>query len=110
MGFFDNLFGGGSGGVTATCLTCGATMKSDDGNDDRFECPNCRGVFFVENGELIDPWNRPTGSAGKCEICQSSLKGGDGSLPWEDGNNANAYIRCSSCGHENIRYGFGEDD
>ncbi len=48
--------------------------------------------------------------AGTCESCGQSLYGGVGSLPWEDGDNAYAYIRCPHCGHENIQYGFGEDD
>jgi DNA-directed RNA polymerase subunit RPC12/RpoP len=49
-------------------------------------------------------------NADTCESCQQSLARGDRSLPWEDGNNANAYIRCPHCGHKNIKYGFGEDD
>ena len=47
---------------------------------------------------------------GECENCQGSLAGGDVTLPWEDGNNAYAYVVCRHCGHENTEYGFGEDD
>ncbi len=45
-----------------------------------------------------------------CESCQSSLSGSDLTLPWEDGDNAYAYVTCRHCGHENIKEGFGEDD
>ena len=31
-------------------------------------------------------------------------------LPWEDGDNAEAYITCSICGYKNEAYGYGEDD
>ena len=59
--------------------------------------------------------NEPEGvsnsaDGGTCESCGQSLSGGDFSLPWEDGNNANAYVRCRYCGHKNIKYGYGEDD
>ena len=50
------------------------------------------------------------GSHGRtCEVCQSSLNDGDHYLPYEDGGDTQAYIRCR-CGHENIQYGFGGDD
>ena len=43
----------------------------------------------------------------ECENCQSSLAGADLTLPWEGGDNPNAYVICRSCGHENTVYGFG---
>lgn len=45
-----------------------------------------------------------------CENCQRPLRGGDLTLPWEDGNNPDAYVTCPHCGYKNIKYGFGEDD
>jgi ribosomal protein S27E len=45
----------------------------------------------------------------ECENCQESLADSEGTLPWEDGNNADAYIICRHCRHKNIVYGFGED-
>ena len=45
-----------------------------------------------------------------CISCGQSLKGGTLTLPWEDGNNSNAYVTCPHCGYENIKYGYGEDD
>jgi hypothetical protein len=29
---------------------------------------------------------------------------------WEDGDNAQAYVTCRHCGHENTLWGFGGDD
>lgn len=45
-----------------------------------------------------------------CESCGQSLEGGDLTLPWEDGDNAYAYVTCPHCGYDNIKYGYGEDD
>ena len=46
----------------------------------------------------------------ECENCQQSLKGAELTMPWEDGDNPNAYATCMRCGEENTVYGFGEDD
>ena len=45
-----------------------------------------------------------------CENCGKPLSGGELTLPWEDGNNSDAYVKCPHCGYKNIQYGFGEDD
>lgn len=46
----------------------------------------------------------------ECIQCQHSLKGACVTLPWEDDDNPYAYIKCPSCGYENIVEGYGEDD
>ncbi len=45
-----------------------------------------------------------------CISCGQSLERGKLVLPWEDGDNPSAYVRCPHCGYENIMAGFGEDD
>ncbi|MBQ3802722.1 MAG: hypothetical protein II845_03400 [Oscillospiraceae bacterium] len=45
-----------------------------------------------------------------CINCGQPLNGAALTLPWEDGDNPNAYVTCPRCGYENIVYGFGEDD
>ena len=62
-----------------------------------------------------------------CINCGMSLSGGDLTLPWEDGDNPNAYIICPHCRTKNTDnpnayiicphcrtkntvYGYGEDD
>ncbi len=109
MGLFDKLFGSGTSGHFEICPTCGAPLHED--GEDRFECSKCQNVSFRENGEIVDAFSRiySKSDAGTCESCQQSLADGDRSLPWEDGNNANAYIRCKYCGHKNINYGYGDD-
>lgn len=47
----------------------------------------------------------------ECINCQQSLKGGELTLPWADGNNPQAYVICPHCRYKNIIYGFcGGDD
>nr|WSW44975.1 hypothetical protein OG296_18545 [Streptomyces sp. NBC_01001] len=115
MDIFDKLSNGSSGGSAETCPWCSTSLiGADKGGwaDGRFECPNCEGgVFFMEDGQLVDSMQRSKSSGGgTCEMCQSSLSGGVSYLPYEDGSNSLAYIKCPSCGHENVRAGFGEDD
>ena len=45
-----------------------------------------------------------------CSNCGQSLEGGELTLPWEDGDNASAYVKCPHCGAKNYVSGFGEDD
>ena len=45
-----------------------------------------------------------------CISCGQSLRGGELTLPWEDGDNPEAYIVCPHCGEKNTVYGYGEDD
>ena len=45
-----------------------------------------------------------------CVNCDCSLRGGELTLPWEDGDNPYAYITCPHCGEENIQEGYGEDE
>ena len=46
----------------------------------------------------------------ECENCGCDLSSGLIVLPWEDGDNPNAYVECPRCGHKNTQYGYGEDD
>lgn len=46
----------------------------------------------------------------ECIECGGALAGGELILPWEDGDNSNAYIICPHCGCENTVYGYGEGD
>jgi DNA-directed RNA polymerase subunit RPC12/RpoP len=45
-----------------------------------------------------------------CLFCGLSLVNGYLTLPWEDGNNAFAYVTCPHCGYQTILDGYGEDD
>lgn len=111
MGLLGKLFGGGYSGESVTCSKCGSLMN--ESGEDRYECSNpiCDNVSFRENGVIVDAFSpRRLGGGGTCESCGQSLSGSDLSLPWEDGDNAEAYVTCKYCGHENIKYGYGEDD
>lgn len=45
-----------------------------------------------------------------CLKCGQEIKRAILTLPWEDGDNPYAYVRCPYCGYENIQAGYGEDD
>ena len=45
-----------------------------------------------------------------CDNCGCPLQGVGVTLPWEDGDNPEAYVICPQCGEKNIVYGYGEDD
>lgn len=53
---------------------------------------------------------KSAGSGRTCDNCGKPLRGGQLTLPWENGGNPNAFVRCPHCGYSNIQYGFGEDD
>jgi hypothetical protein len=113
---FDKLLSSIGGGSSKSCPWCGTSLIDGDTGgwgEGRFECPNCEGgVFFMEDGELVDSMTRAKskGRARSCEMCRSSLSRGEHYLPYENGSNAHAYIICPSCKNKNIQYGFGEDD
>ncbi len=117
MGLFSKLLNSIGGSAGRPCPDCGESLWADSGEPEgRYECHNdgCTGwrVYFDEGGVLVDPPNRGKtgGDSGSCEMCQSSLSEAVSYMPYEDGSNSHAYIKCSSCGQENVRYGFGEDD
>lgn len=121
MGFLQNLIGlvGSSVASGPPCPECGSALIPDDGGPDvitgrqRFECSNsaCNDpVSFGESGgPPVSPFARTATSADPCESCQQPISRGDLTLPWEDGDNPNAYVTCPYCQHENIKYGYGED-
>jgi len=45
----------------------------------------------------------------ECVNCQKSLENGEFRAPWENGDNSHAYVKCRSCGSENILEGYGEE-
>ena len=45
-----------------------------------------------------------------CISCGQSISRGYLTVPWEDGDNPYAYVRCPYCGYENIQDGMGGDD
>jgi hypothetical protein len=111
LGFFDKLLSNLGGGAGPSCPTCGGTLDNEDLVEGSYWCESCGLLLKAQGDELVDVKSlRGSGRSGRtCEACQGSLDDGDHYLPYEDGRNSHAYIRCS-CGHENIQYGFGEDD
>lgn len=101
LGFFGKLLSNFGGGAES-CPTCGGALDNDGLADGVFWCEGC--------SRLVRPENGAAGGSGRtCAACEASLDDGDHYLPYEDGSNAYAYIRCR-CGFENIQFGFSEDD
>jgi len=112
MSFLEEVYGKPpAANGRETCPNCNWPLN--EAGKDRFECSNPKcGIVAVRVGNEIMDVNdrrRRGGGAGKCENCQQSLDRGSLTLPWADGNNPQAYVRCPYCGHKNIRHGYGED-
>lgn len=99
MGLLSKLFGGSDGDSSDECPWCGEPMSGVEHLDCGVDQLVARSSSSLSSGGSDD-----------CEACQASLDDGIRYLPYEDGSNSHAYIICPSCNHENIRYGFGEDD
>ena len=116
MGFFNKLRESLGGGDSRPCPRCGGALDSEALIQGSWWCDSC-GSLFREQGEELEHLppgyldsRGDEGTHGRmCEKCQRSLNDGAHYMPYEDGNNPHAYIQCR-CGHENIVYGFGDDD
>lgn len=88
------------------CPSCGGMVVGDAPDATYwFNCTNCGERFYLEDGELISPfdWSRSRSSR-TCENCGESLSGGEYTAPWENGNNPDGYIKCPHCRHVNFLY------
>ena len=87
------------------CPQCGKRMNGDW--PDRsvwFNCSSCGERFLLQNGELVNVFDRYKKSGQKCANCGGSLSGGSHTAPWENGNNADGYTKCPHCGYANFNY------
>lgn len=95
MGLLDRLFGGSDD--LDHCPYCGSSLTG-------FGCTSCNVEFVYEGGKLIErglsSWGERADS--RCISCDTPMKGGGlVTAAWEDGDNADAYVTCPSCGHQN---------
>ena len=112
MGFWEDLYGTPPP-VNGREICPWCKWPLEDFGDGRFECTNKKhvgGVYFSKNGKLISVDELHQQQDIKCIYCGISMRNGVSSLPYENGNNAYASIRCPHCGSENIFDGFGFDD
>jgi Zn finger protein HypA/HybF involved in hydrogenase expression len=92
------------------CKSCGAKMTEFDGWA-WYTCPDCGDSVRIIDG--VTTWRdeifgRSAHNSGKtCSNCGRSLSGGSYTLPWEEGNNPDGYIKCPHCGFINFEW---EDD
>jgi DNA-directed RNA polymerase subunit RPC12/RpoP len=86
------------------CPYCGGMLKGDAPDATRFfNCDFCNTRFYLENGELIDLFDKKARrhTSRLCSNCGQSLSGGEYTAPWENGNNSDGYIKCPHCGYIN---------
>ena len=88
------------------CPYCGGMVKGDAPDAQYwFNCTSCGERFYLEDGELISPFDRSRRKSNKtCANCGQSLSGGEYTAPWENGNNPDGYIKCPHCGYVNFEW------
>ena len=91
------------------CPYCGGMVHGDAPDATYwFNCNDCGTRFYLENGELKDPFDRSNYNSGRtCINCGQSLDGGTYVGKWEEGN-SNAYVLCPHCNCPN--YDYSDDD
>ncbi|MEH0353504.1 MULTISPECIES: hypothetical protein [Rhodococcus] len=67
-------------------------------------CVSCDVEFALEGDRLVERLLSEQGpqTERRCTGCDTPLKSGYFTAAWEDGDNADAYITCPSCGYQNI--------
>lgn len=96
MGLFDILFSGSSADLDH-CPYCSSALQG-------YGCTSCDVEFVLEDGKLVERMLSIQGPRQErtCASCSSPMSGGgEFTHAWEDGDNANPYVTCPSCGHQN---------
>jgi len=67
-----------------------------------YECKSCGSTYLLDyQGYLVEMFY-PEKKEQTCESCGMSLKNGEYTGAWENGNNPNSYVKCPHCGHVNF--------
>ena len=92
------------------CYLCDIEMTDYDG-EACYTCPECGNAVRIIDG--IITWEREifgrkaaTYGGRTCEYCGEPLAGEAYTGAWENGNNANGYIKCPHCGRVNFEPDF----
>jgi tRNA(Ile2) C34 agmatinyltransferase TiaS len=87
------------GGELDHCPSCGTVLTG-------FECWSCKVEFVFEDNKLVERGlsrrgERPDPER-RCISCDLPLTNrAELTAAWEDGDNAEAYVTCQSCGYQN---------
>lgn len=79
------------------CPRCGDPLQG-------WGCVSCRVEYVLEDDKLVerDLSGRGRESERRCVGCDTPMSRSSAlTAPWEDGDNADGYIICSSCGYQN---------
>ena len=88
------------------CPNCGGMVQGDAPDATYwFNCKSCGERFYLEDGELISPFDSSRQNSSRiCSNCGQSLSGGEYTAPWENGNNSEGYVICPHCGYTNFEW------
>lgn len=100
IGIFGSLIGSirGNSDSLDNCPYCGGRLIG-------FGCLSCDVEFVMQDGKLVERALSRRGGRRerRCISCDTAMKhGGEFVAAWQDGDNEDAYVRCPSCGYENI--------
>lgn len=102
VGFFDKLMDGiasisGTSTSLDECPYCHGALAG-------FSCPSCDVEFVYEDDKMVERGlsrrgPRPEVRCVSCDMPMSRRSECVGA--WEDGDNGDAYVKCSNCGYKN---------
>ena len=87
------------------CPDCGEALSGIEPDPKHcFYCQDCFGKFYYKDGEFSLLATTSSSDGLTCINCQNSLKGGEYTGAWENGNNPDAYVKCPHCGYVNFLF------
>lgn len=110
--FRDNDDDNYADGIDWYCDECNAYLNDQSGfntSSGRWTCSECGYNNDVTENNIIDTKddydiNDDEDRSLRCVNCQNSLKGGEYTGAWENGNNPDAYVKCPHCGYVNFLF------
>ena len=85
------------------CPSCSGSMKDwGNGGNKHYKCVQCGNIYLLDyTGNLVQMFFTESNEK-ICEQCGYTLKNGEYTGAWENGNNPDSYVKCSHCGHANF--------
>lgn len=86
-----------------SCPNCNSKMKTwGYSGSNHYRCESCGNIYLLDyEGNLVQMFYSEKKEK-TCESCGMSLKHGEFTGAWENGNNPNSYVTCPYCRHINF--------